>query len=195
MHLLFTPVSVSVCLSVCPHAYLRNTFPSFTNLCARYGRGLVILISLVALRYAVYVLPVLWMTFHIMAAWNGRILKLTHQDAAPGEKSDIYDCLFAVDWLFVVTYITQSPSQATSWVRSALISVFIALSHDISLCCETTYAGLVHRVVLLVTLQLSPVSYFLVLGDMHVVDVNNLPTVVNSTTRRLGFTIVRCLSH
>jgi len=45
-----------------------------------------------------YVLPVLWMTSCFLRkgkAWTtriGRILKVTHQEAAPEAKFDVYDC-------------------------------------------------------------------------------------------------------
>jgi len=86
-------VRMYVCLSLCSLAYLKNDTSELHEFFVHVTCGRV---SDFFWRYA---LPVLWMTScspiigRAKVTLIGRKLKVTHQGAEPGLKSDVYDCL------------------------------------------------------------------------------------------------------
>ena len=90
---------VSVYLSVCPRAYLRNCSPISLFLC-------VLLSCVVALRYVMFHNIILHIITRIgNSGATMRILKVTQQGTAPdrGAESDSYDCVVCC---FVQTVMT-----------------------------------------------------------------------------------------
>jgi len=85
-----TVMSVSVCLSLCPLAYLRPHILASQNFL--YMSTVATAQSSSDDNTICYVLPILWMTSG-KGEPIGCILKVTHQGAEPGAKSGVYDCL------------------------------------------------------------------------------------------------------